>query len=55
LKHSKSFNGTNSDKEVIAIINASSFIPEGHTMTKKLHVSNNTYYKYKSEIIQKGS
>ena len=47
LKHSKSFNGTNSDKEVIAIINAS---PNPEDKAKKLHVSMNTYYKYKAEL-----
>ena len=50
LKHSKSFGGANSDREVIAIINASSFIPEGQTIPKRLHVSSNTYYKYKTEL-----
>ena len=50
LKHSKSFGGANSDREVIAIINASTFIPEGQTVPKRLHVSNNTYYKYKTEL-----
>ena len=47
LKHSKSFNGSNSDKEVIAIINAS---PNPEDKSKKLHVSLNTYYKYKAEL-----
>ncbi len=50
LKHSKSFGGANSDREVIAIINASSFIPEGQTISKRLYVSSNTYYKYKTEL-----
>ena len=40
LKYSKNFNGSNSDREVIAIINAS----------EKLKVSPNTYYKYKAEL-----
>ena len=47
LKYSKSFNGTNSDKEVVAIINAS---PNPDDKSKKLHVSMNTYYKYKAEL-----
>ena len=50
LKHSKNFYGYNSDSEVIAIINASSFTPDGHTKPVRLHVSNNTYYKYKAEL-----
>ena len=40
LKYSKNFNGSNSDREVIAIINASD----------KLKVCPNTYYKYKAEL-----
>ena len=47
LKYSKNFNGSNSDKDVIAIINAS---PNPHDKSKKLHVSINTYYKYKAEL-----
>lgn len=47
LKYSKNFNGTNSDREVIAIINATTN-PEDKT--QKLHVSMNTYYKYKAEL-----
>ena len=39
-KHSKDFNGSLNDKDVIAIINA----------TKSLHIANNTYYKYKAEL-----
>ena len=52
LKHSKSFGGSNSDSEVIAIINASSFTPEGQNKPIRLHISNNTYYKYKAELRQ---
>ncbi len=47
LKYSKTFNGSNSDKDVIAIINAS---PDPDDKSKKLHVSINTYYKYKAEL-----
>ncbi|MBR2207774.1 MAG: recombinase family protein [Synergistaceae bacterium] len=47
LKYSKSFNGSNSDREVIAIINAS---PNPDDKSKKLCVSINTYYKYKREM-----
>ncbi|MBR1439081.1 MAG: recombinase family protein [Synergistaceae bacterium] len=47
LKYSKSFNGSNSDRDVIAIINAS---PNPDDKSKKLHVSMNTYYKYKAEL-----
>ena len=47
LKYSKSFNGSNLDKDVIAIINAS---PDPDDKSKKLHVSLNTYYKYKAEL-----
>lgn len=50
LKHSRTFGGSNSDKEVMAIINSSSFTPEGHLRYIKLHVSNNTYYKYEREL-----
>ena len=47
LRYSKNFNGTNSDREVIAIIN-STLNPEDKT--HKLHISMNTYYKYKAEL-----
>ncbi len=50
LKYSKNFNGTNTDREVIAIINSSTN-PEDRT--QKLHVSLNTYYKYKAELRMK--
>ena len=40
LKHSRDFNGTLKDAEVMALINA----------TKGLHVASNTYYKYKKEL-----
>ena len=40
-KHSKDFEGSLKDSEVIAIINA----------TQGLHISRNTYYKYKSQLI----
>ena len=44
LKYSKHFNGSNSDREVIAIINASEI------NGRKLKVCLNTYYKYKAEL-----
>jgi len=47
LKYSKNFNGSNSDREVIAIINSS---PNPEDKSKLLHVSINTYYKYKDEL-----
>ena len=47
LKYSKNFNGSNSDREVIAIINSSA---NPDDKSKKLHVSINTFYKYKSEL-----
>ena len=47
LKYSKNFNGSNSDREVIAIINSSQN-PEDKS--KFLHISMNTYYKYKDEL-----
>ena len=50
LKHSKTFGGSSSDSEVIAIINASYFTPEGQSRLVRVHVSNNTYYKYKAEL-----
>ena len=40
-KYSRRFNGTLSDKDVIAIINA----------TDGLKISRNTYYKYKREML----
>lgn len=47
LKYSRAFNGTNYDREVVAIINAS---PDPADKSKKLHVSMVTYYKYKNEL-----
>ena len=57
LRYSKDFNGLNTDKEVIAIINSMEY---DHKTTKKngdikiktvpLHVSRNTYYKYKKSL-----
>lgn len=49
LKYSKYFNGFNSDREVIAIINNSFYTDKNHER-KKLHVSHNTFYKYKTEL-----
>ena len=46
LKYNINFNGSNSDREVIAIIN-SSLNPDDKS--QRLHVSLNTYYKYKAE------
>ena len=40
-KYSKNFDGSLNDSEVIAIINA----------TQGLHISRNTYYKYKSQLM----
>ncbi|MBR0078780.1 MAG: hypothetical protein IJP69_00170 [Synergistaceae bacterium] len=47
MKYSKDFRGTNSDREVIAIINMTT---DPNEKSRKLHVSPNTYYKYKSEL-----
>ena len=47
LKYSKHFRGTNSDREVIAIINMTA---DPNEKSRKLHVSLNTYYEYKSEL-----
>ena len=47
VKYSKDFQGTNSDREVIAIINMTA---DPNNKLRKLHVSPNTYYKYKSEL-----
>ena len=47
LKYSKHFNGSNSDREVIAIINSS---PNPDDKSKNLHISLNTFYKYKAEL-----
>ena len=49
LKYSRNFNGSNSDREVIAIIN-SSFYTDKNNERRKLHVSHNTFYKYKAEL-----
>ncbi len=51
-KYSKDFNGTNTDPEVIAIINSLEYeyTEGGKTVTKLLSVSRNTYYKYKAEL-----
>lgn len=50
LKYSKNFNGSNSDREVMAIINSS---PNPEDRAQRLHVSLNTYYKYKAELREK--
>ena len=47
LKYSKDFRGINSDREVIAIINMAA---DPNEKSRNLHVSSNTYYKYKSEL-----
>ena len=47
IKYSKDFSGTNFDREVIAIINMTS---DPNEKSRNLHVSPNTYYKYKSEL-----
>ena len=47
LKYSRNFNGSNSDREVIAIINSS---PNPDDKSQRLHISLNTYYKYKAEL-----
>ena len=43
-----------SDKKVIAIINSSKYI-DVHGVEKSYHISNNTYYKYKKEIMIEGA
>ena len=52
-KYSKDFGGGNSDFEVIAIINATSYKNPDTEMDERLHISRNTYYKYKREIREK--
>ena len=47
LKYSRDFRDINSDREVIAIINMTA---DPNEKSRKLHVSPNTYYKYKSEL-----
>lgn len=49
-KKSKSFEGNNTDAEVIAIINSSKYT-DAHGVEKMYHISNNTYYKYKKEMV----
>ena len=51
-KKSKNFDGSNSDSEVMAIINATKYL-DGKGMEKMYHISNNTYYKYKRELMIK--
>lgn len=51
---SKDFSGTNTDKDVIAILDKTKIKiknPNGTYKEVTAHVSRNTYYKYKSEII----
>ena len=48
---SKSFNGDNKDREVIAIINNSTYTDK-HGIVRRYHISNNTYYKYKKELME---
>jgi len=50
LKYSRDFNGSNSDSEVILIINATSYKNAKTGEEKKLHIGHNTYYKYKREL-----
>ena len=52
-KYSKDFGGGNSDFEVIAIINATSYKNPDTEMDERLHISRNTYYKYKREMREK--
>ena len=47
VKHSKSFNGTLKDDEVLKIINGTKV----KELKKELSVSRNTYYKYKKELL----
>ena len=49
-KKSKTFEGNNTDAEVIAIINSSKYT-DAHGVEKMYHISNNTYYKYKKEMV----
>lgn len=49
-KNSKSFAGKNTDAQVIAIINSTKY-QDANGLEKCYHISNNTYYKYKREII----
>ena len=49
-KYSKDFEGGNSDFEVIAIINATGYKNPDTGQDESLHVSRNTYYKYKREM-----
>ncbi len=46
---SKDFEGTNSDLEVMAIINATKYV-DAKKIEKYYHVAPNTYYKYKKEL-----
>lgn len=53
-KYSKTFEGNLNDPETISIINGKRYVytyPSGKTEEKVLHISRNTYYKYKAEIL----
>lgn len=52
LDKSKDFNGTNSDKDVMAIICATEYYDEKKKKKLKYNISRNTYYKYKKELAE---
>lgn len=50
-KKNKDFLGNLNDKETMLIINGNKYIDENGNK-KNLHISNNTYYKYKKELLK---
>ena len=50
-EYSKDFNGTLDDSKVMAIINNTKHSFERDQEDKVLHISRNTYYKYKRELV----
>ena len=50
FEKSKRFTGSNSDAEVIAIINSTKYYDEKVKRERFYNISRNTYYKYKAEL-----
>ncbi len=49
---SKDFEGSNSDKEVMAIICCTKYFDKDEKREKTYNISRNTYYKYKKELME---
>ena len=50
-KYSRDFLGTLKDSDTISVINGTVYFDE-HGTKKSYHVSNNTYYRYKKELVE---